>query len=505
MTRTHAQSDNVAQAYTTLPDGTIEIGPAKIKLGKKTGPYATNKDPTVPPGSRSVNDLWQGRVFELKDPNSIGAAAHEVLAGETLLAAARANKRTPDINWNVNKVQAATWGRIRFREEKIAQEERFLKESKARQRYDADPDKWRKANPGKARPSKPKPVPSDDEIRAYAMTGLDTAVPSQTVYVSKEAITGKGLGQGSNDMAADFSDEAKREYTDAVHGAWGKRDPTIEALDLFGKRDIGTTGEWTPAGGVVEHNPGWASPVLVSDETVMKVRRTPEAERRALAVAAQVHAVTDGQLGSAVNRLFVEGEASGLRVRDMNALVVDVGGISPASQKALDAFASKHGLNQLNLGDQTALVRWGAGGPEKIDVTGLKKALRLDGLSNHPGTAVRARLESEFVPSHLVPEEGTGVATEALLKTVDESGIPGVYERLDAGRLPEVQAARRRVDKELLTDRGLPTRADTDKLRELWASKGLKGVKEHVAKFGSAGLPSVLLGGALSSLDQDNE
>ena len=491
--RTGSQSANVAQAYSTDPQGMVNLSPQNIRLGRKTGPYADRKDPTVPYNFRSPADVWVGRAFELNNPSSIGSASHNVLWGDLLLAAERANKAgigKGDLH-DSSTVQAAMWATERFETKQARDIARFNRESAKRDRYEANPERWRNRNKGKTPPPKPAPLLSDAALEQYALGGLDTAAPQHTAYLSKEAVPGRGLRHGP-DPDLLVPDAFKDEYTQRISKAVG-RDPIVEGLGLYSKPIVQTRGEFTvPGSSKVEHNRAWTDPILVSTDIRKKSRGTSPADREALRIAAQYEGVVGAQHGVGIGRILPE-DTPNLRVKDTNAAVFDKAGMSAADQAAIDSFTAKNGLTQLDYGDRVLVVKFSDQGAIPGIGTEIRNSLRAGVPIKDPARFGRAFGELDYVPSKHVADEGTGAATEALLKRFNEITIPDLFARVDkTGRLQAQAAARNAIDQDMLPAAGLPMRDDIWKLRDIIARSGMGGLRDYVKQHGSKGLPAIL-------------
>jgi hypothetical protein len=104
----------------------------KIRLGKKTGPYADAKNPTIPDETlyKTANDIWHGRVFGYKNPDGsqfdrgFTPQEHGFLTGENLLMSDRLTRMGAPVGdmpagtpWTPRRGQAATWGAERYQQE----------------------------------------------------------------------------------------------------------------------------------------------------------------------------------------------------------------------------------------------------------------------------------------------------------------------------------------------------------------------------------------------------
>ena len=509
--RTGAQSRNVAKAY--LPEGSVQVSyaPENIRLGSKTGPYANKKDPTVPVDYKTANDIWHARAFELGDQQGtfnrgLTPQEHGALHGENLLLADRANKAgipvgsTEGALHDASTAQAATWAGTRYRSLLEDETKRFATESARRAEYEKNPTAWKAKNPNKkSPPPKPRPIMSDEEIRAYASQGLDTAMPAQSAYLTKEAVTGEGLGHLPGMPA--MTDAEKLAYTEDMMQQIG-RDPTIEALGMFSKKPSRTSGEYKNAQGDVEKNPGFQNQVLVSNEKAKTGRVTPESEREALDLAARLDAIMGAQQAGAWSRFHPAG-TPGLRVADMDSLVVNTKGLSPAERSKIFEFTQQNQLGAIDHGDRIIIKDF----DNDRSATELAK---LYGKSNVNQPFQRGRLESGYEPGLMrfgekgleATEPGSGEVTRALLAKMDESKIKDLYERLDMSRWRTVAEGKNNLDRAIAQSKGLPLRDDLLKLRTIIAESGFTGLKDYVKKYGAAaaglaafpsiGLPAVL-------------
>lgn len=511
MARTQAQMRNVAKAYPESGG----LAPENIRLGKKTGPYGNKKDPTVPVDYKTANDIWHARAFELGEPGKVfdrglTPQEHGVLHGENLLLADRANKAgipvgtTEGALHDASTAQAATWAAKRFRDVKAEDVARFNKQAKARDVYDRNPEAWKKKNAGKSPPPKPAPLKSDEELRAYASQGLDTAMPNQTAYLTKEAITGVNTGHLAGMPDLPLAD--KEAYTRQIRDLTG-RDPTIEALGMYSKKPVETFGEYKNSLGQIENNPGFQNEVAVSNAPRPGGgRMTPEIEREALDIAAHTDALLGAQEAGAWSRFHPRG-TPGLKVADMNALGVNTKGMTPEMRQQFNDFVRSRNLSQMDYGDRVALARFGDEGPVPGIASEEAKAMGKSGL---PVEFQRGLAETGYVPAYsrwdevainpdtgkpgaMVPTKpGSGEATMQYLDRLNQSKIKDIYSRLDASRWGSIGVAKNEIDQAIAEAKGLPIRQDLLKLRQIINESGFSGLRDYVKKFGPAGLPGMI-------------
>jgi hypothetical protein len=464
--RTQAQADAVARAYET--EG--EIHPENINLGKKTGPYAEAKDPTVPEGSlfKTANDIWHGRVMGYGEDFDRGFTPqeHGYLTGENLLLAERAKARDVEagvdrgVEWTPRSAQAATWTAKR-KEQYVAEAlKRAEKEGKT-------PD-----------------IPAiEAEAEAAAKAGIPEAVARHKAYLTQEARTGANVGHlpMENAEGALIEDYTRR--------AIPEREPIFDALNLYSGPTTETRGFYRNSAGEVERNPGAANALLASSD-VSGAPKTRPADRAALDYAARVNAVLRGQESVGHSRFFPEGMGK-QRAGDMNAVMVEHGPLTTEARAKLESAAEAAGASPINYGDQTMLVQFGDAGPVAGNTKAVIEALRKGGVE---GKVARGTAETGLEESGLSAPEGSGRATKALLKRSKELGreVEGLETRT-AGAVSGAAEAMNKLDAEIAKSTGKKTRADLFKLREILAGGGLPALRSYVKKFGSAGLPAVVL------------
>lgn len=179
------QFQQAAQGVPTAPGMTLTLDPIDT-YGRKTGPYTVDlltggKDP------RTVNDLWRGRAQGYPaGPNegSFGAAQHNYMWGEGVLASDRANALALGgaTDWNPARYQAAEWVGARARAEMAERDARIA-------RINAD-EKMKAETKRKLILAEK----TDAEILASANEPIGNTLERRAVNVTYEAIPGRGLG-----------------------------------------------------------------------------------------------------------------------------------------------------------------------------------------------------------------------------------------------------------------------------------------------------------------------
>ncbi len=499
--RTGSQARNVAQAYTPNTAGGYNIDPSRIRLGKKTGPYADAKDPTIPPEAlyKTANDIWHGRVMGYGDNFSRGFTPqeHGFLTGENLVLANEAQRRgfgagvLPEgYQWTPRSAQAATWGA-----------ERMTK-------YQKDYDKSVTAALRKGK--KPPTPPTKDELMARASYGIDSAVPRYTANDTFEFVTGENTGHLAG---LNRADEATRlAYTDQMSDAYlrtpagAMRDPIYDSFQMFQREALPTEGKYLNSAGVVESNPGITSRPLVglrsSDLGTTasgKPRRGgPETlpdDDRAMAYAGQLRGLLTAQEATGRNK-FTPANSSMKATEKTGAHYT--GTDLEAARKAFEA----QGLDVVQVGDALHVGKFpGDNGPvmtaKEIQDRVKKATPGLGGAT----TAGRWETGLEVIP--WTSEQGTGATTrEVLEKLMNDPAyqVKDAVQRIDAGRLPQAAGAMNEIDAALAKKTGMPLRQDLMKLRDMLSREGLQGVIDYVKKTGGAGLPALALVPSLAFL-----
>jgi hypothetical protein len=500
MVRTGAQRVNVARAYTVDPTAArVEIDPAKIRLGKKTGPYADAKDPTIPPEDlyKTANDLWHGRVMGYgKDFNrAFTPQEHGFLTGENLILADRAQKSgagagflPQGYQWTPRSAQASTWGAQRL-------------ESYATKHEKAVKDALRK---GKKAPV----TPSMEDWKRRASYGIDDAVERNTANDTYEFITGQNTGHLAGLNAMD--DAARRGY-DAKMGAnylrtnnGRMRDPIYDDLQMYQRDALPTEGSYLNSEGVLEHNPGWTSRPLVGVEGSrlgvnakgnMK-RGGPQitgSDKEAMRMAATLRGLVTGQEATGWTKFTDANTAS--QAAEINALRFTG---SRAESKAATEALKAQGLDVVDLGDGAVAGKFDGSANKKV-INSAFRASHLPVDRTAPG-----RWESGLEEIPWTKQEGTGATTRAVLDKLREpgsgGGIRGAEDRLDAGRFRGTMEGMNEIDAKIAAEKNLPVRQDLMRLRKMISEIGLEGVRAYVKKTGGVGLPALALVPSLSGL-----
>ena len=530
--KTRSQAANVANAYEIDPQTSRFIfTPEEIKLGRKTGPYAEAKDPMVDPRLlyKTANDIWHGRALGFDQTGGRFDRAFtpqetNFLIGENLLAADRANlaKLAPgrmgdnggppldDFDWTPRTAQAATWGTERFDSMLAAQEKAAAKYAKDMEAYKKGVAKWEaKGKPKGQKPKKPKEpkIRTEDEIREYAKTGIDTAVNRNLASVTGEYMPGYKVKQASELFE---NNDAANEFSDVMAAATGPRDPTLEALQVFNMPIREIPGGYMNSADVFEKNKAYEAAMLGSTYTPRRGAieqglsaktanqkagpQMDEATEKALRLSAMMHAPRHAQEGTGAN-MFIPEKATH-RPSQLNA--AEIAGPRASLEKAIDDLRNVPGLDVVDMQDIARITQFpGAKNPltpEQIQA-GIEGVTLPSDVSKLVG-----RLDSTgYWPSW--GEEGSGQMTKQWLEDIDALGVPNVYDRLNTPEFLDPIRRENAAREAIFQKYGYKSRADIKKFTDLLAKEGPKSIRDFVKKYGATGLPAVLGASLLSKYD----
>lgn len=502
--RTGSQARNVARAYTGNAKGGYDIDPSAVRLGKKTGPYADAKDPTIPSESlyKTANDIWHGRVMGYGENFSRGFTPqeHGFLTGENLVLANTAQRKEfgKDVlpegyEWTPRSAQAATWGAQRLEKYKgdyATAVKKALREGK-----------------------RPPKASSERELVARASYGIDSAVPRYTANDTFEFVTGENTGHLAG---LNRADEATRTaYTDAMGEAYlrapsgAMRDPIYDSFQMYQRDALPTQGTYVNSQGVLERNPGFTARPLVSlrssdlgtTASGKPKRGGPEMvpeDTRAMRYAAALRGLTTGQEATGFNK-FTPANASMKATEKTGARYTAK---SPEElEVARKAFESQ-GLDVVQVGDALHVGKFPDDAGKAMDPKELQKRVK-SAAKELSGDTVAGRWETGLEVIPWTDKQGTGETTRAVLERLVDNpdyAVKDAAKRIDAGRLRQAMKPMNEIDRALAAEKNLPIREDLMKLREMLADVGLEGVIDYVKKTGGVALPAIAAVPTLSSL-----
>ena len=528
--KTRSQAANVASAYSVDPvTGRFTFDPQAITLGKKTGPYADAKDPMIDPKSlyKTANDIWHGRALRFDQTSGRFDRAFtpqetNFLIGENLLAADRANRAglRPEganvtFSWTPRTAQAATWGTERMDDVLAEQDLAVRAFDKAQAKYERDLSRWEaKGKPKGKKPKKPKEpvILSEDEIREYAMGGIDDAVNRNLAAVTGEYMPGFKVKQ-----APELFDnpELANEFSDVMAQATGARDPAFEALQVYHMPISEIPGGYLNSANVFETNKAYQAPMLGStfSPTRADIEFGPfkpgvgegkvgpqmdEATEKALRLSAMMHAPRHAQEGTGAN-MFIP-EKSTHRSSQLNA--AEIAGGRPELEQAIEALRGVPGLDVVDMQNLARVTQF-PGADVPMSPQEIQKAIGSvdlpEGLSVQTG-----RLDSTgYWPSW--GEEGSGQMTTQWLEDINALGIPNVYERLATPEFTDPIRRENEAREAFLAKYGLSSRDDIRRFTDLLAQGGPKTIRDYVAKYGAQGLPAAIPFGLILPQDEEEQ
>jgi hypothetical protein len=503
--RTGAQSRNLAKSYVPNPNlGGYDIHPEKIRLGRKTGPYAEAKDPTVDEAElfKTANDIWHGRVFGYSSPGGTPFSRgftpqeHGFLTGENVLASERATATGVPLgqgstasDWSPRRMQAATWGAARFRQFKKAAELRVRKAQEKLRLWEKTPKPLRKGS----KPKVPDMTPDSDLIKA-ALAGIDQSVPRLQASETFEYVTGQNVGHlsGLNTLP----EQVRLDYSQQMQNAFGgNRDQFYEGLQLYQNPTLAAKGEYTNSLGVVEFNPAYTARPLVgltkSDlgVTASGNPRTggPQidpASRQAMDTVSTARAILTAQEAGAWNK-FTPANTT-MRASEKTGGRYEG---PPDQLEAAHAAFKAEKLDVVHVGDAIHVGDFSqtmSGSAVQKKVEAAIKAANLNG-----GQYTKGRFESEYHGTDFT-SPGSGTATDQLVSTLQSGGLLSTPRKLDTrSKLRESMLKANQIDRQFAKLYNLPVRDDLLKLRELISQVGFEGLPQHLKQFGKAGLPAL--------------
>lgn len=502
--RTGSQSRNVARAYTDNATGGYDIDPSAVRLGKKTGPYADAKNPTVPSESlyKTANDIWHGRVMGYGDDFSRGFTPqeHGFLTGENLVLADSAQRRNlgagllpENYQWTPRSAQAATWGAQR----------------KAKYQGDYDQAVRKALREGK----RPPPAPTESELIQRASFGIDSAVPKYVANDTFEFVTGENTGHLAGLNRADEATRAA--YTDQMAEAYLRtpsgrmRDPIYDSFQMYQREALPTRGTYINSAGELETNPGYTARPLVGVRASDLGRTATGKPRRggpemvaedgnAIRYAAALRGLTTAQEATGWNKFTPANssmkatEKTGVRVTAENA---------DELERARAVYESK-GLDVVQVGDALHVGSFGGLDGKEIQKRA-KSAVKdmSDAGINSASTPGRWETGLEEIP--WTAEQGTGQTTRAILERLTSDpryAVKDAEKRIDSGQFRQSMKAMNEIDRAIAAEKNLPLREDLLRLRDMLSERGLESVKEYVKKTGGVGLPAIVAVPTLASL-----
>jgi hypothetical protein len=404
----------------------------EIKLGDKTGVYGGHLDPTVSNPTTGTNDIWHARALGYGEPElngGLGKQQHSWMDAETVLAVDRANKAAIGgrTDWTPGEVQAAPWV----------------------------------AGKGRGLAATRKNMTEEQGLAEASKTYPDYA-PSFTAYGTHEMTPGKTTGHLPDIAHGD--DAARDQFAGDPRSWWqgaGGRDTLYDAQGAY----VGPSHDMT---GIFEggFNPGQAATPLVSF--------TGETGRRTVdPMSAQMMTGTEGfrAMMDAQDAGAWSASIPGQRMSHMNAF--EVPGQRDRGQLA-ELMAKGEGVGQfgtIDQGPQQLITDFGPPGLNRQTVNDVQAAI--------PG-AVPVRREGDLIDyaNAWKAGEGSDAVTNQMLAGLNAAQEASLSK-------PEVRAAvlaKFDRDAEIAAKTGQPVRKDLQTARQIFAAKGIAGLKDALGK-----------------------
>jgi len=458
VTRTSLQADKLYNSYRTGED---------IPLGPKTDVYSGHMDPTVPEPVTGTNDIWHARAFGFRDAAgkpwdaALSGAQHKFLDYETVLATQRANNASLGgrSDWTPGKIQAAAWVTGKGRE--LAKKKGISLEAGI-----------------------------EEAKKAYA-----EYAHKHTVSMPSEQVPGaaSGILQGMTPaQRKKFSSEAT--WSDPKTG----RDLSTP-YDTFTPPGEQGLGAYMNSAKKMEPNLVEVNKSLVPFDDVKGVKTVPDYAWEPIRAQAAVRGLVDMQEGSTAHIIK---PGAGPRT----AMDIQSGPLDKPSLKKLLAAGDKHDMGLVsNTEGGYAMAR----SEHFDDVPDLPKASKaltkgegalvkeLRGIVGDAPIIRRGAWQGEYIDlSAEMAKPGKGKMVDKVLGVLDEvkQAAPDAYEKIldSTGIQLKSQANLKRYNKWSAT-LGEAQRADYVKLLNIVGEKKLRGLRDYVSKYGSAGLPAVSL------------
>ncbi|HEY2111208.1 MAG TPA: hypothetical protein VGH25_05700, partial [Dongiaceae bacterium] len=440
------------------------------KLGKKTGPFAGHLDPTQVSPSTSVNDIWHARAFGFTDKDgslfdrALTPQEHAFLDSETLLAADRANKANLGgfSDWGSGNVQASAW-------------------------VGAKAQKLMADNPG---------MSMEDALNESKVDFSDV-LQKHTAAGTYERVPGAGTGHAQALITAPYGE--RQAYS--AQAPWTNpegQDILYRSTGMYQRPTQEAQGYFTPKGSKTpEVNPAFVARPLIDYVPGKGGPEPSPVSRGTLDAVEATRAYMDAQAMGAHHKLLTSG-----RVGDMGAVTIPGDrALSPEEMTSLGKAVQPYGLSPSDTAQGVSLLNFGEGpkpGPELRQQLQPQGGLQTAIQSVLPGSeGMRARQFSNALmvdkngnPLLAAKNEGTGKATRALFKTMDNPDIPAIAGKLDSPELRQQAQALLQRDEDYATRTGDPIRADIQNARRVLSESGLEGLRAAL-KAGKIPLPAV--------------
>jgi hypothetical protein len=452
----------------------VDEEPPQMRLGRKTGVYAQQIDPSAPWAPTGTNDTWMARAFGFRNPSgdagpfagSVTPQMHAFMDYETVLAVQRANaRRAGGFNdWNAANIQEVPWVVLggRMNSERLG-------------------------------------IPFEEAVQRMDRTYPDYA-GNYSAYLPHEQVPGRSTGVLPGLLDPEQGD-AREAFSRAA--TWRTRtgnDALLQDIGLMNRYTQEAPGIYRNSEGVLERNPTEVATAIVPNVELPHSGRgaaprgvDPRAGETLTGVQA-VRGLVDAQEGSPWYYIQApDPQGVGRGGGAQNNFRVDLGRQpTRAEADALQAIAEREGFSFSNSRDGAAFLNFGD--MDNAQAGRAMKRLQTEISAINPRARVsRGRRDGDYVDLSeelSVENQGQGRATQKALSYVD--AMPGAAGE----RLLDSPAIRQKAEqnlRRLVEYGGQGQRPDYERMLNILSVGGLRGLRDFVRRNGPAGLPATLL------------
>ena len=322
-----------------------------------------------------------------------------------------------------------------------------------------------------------------EKARSEALKSYNEAFQKYTAYGTHEATPGMGVRHLPDVVNAPY---AERQAFAAPRN-WQSpegRDVIYDAMGMYQRPTIPSTGVFQSAAGPLEINPAAAARPLSGLGGETGNRGIDQASRAMLTGGEGFRAYVDAQNMGAFS-MPIKGQKAGA---SGSLELPSRGPLSLAQIKELQRVGGEIGLpNLIDYGERSVLTSFG----DQPTVAQLGKNIKTrgqelsriaagqEGLTGPVLPPERVKLDTGMVDyeRQFARPEGTGAATHLLMRTLKNENAPAIFAKLDKD--PAVRAKvleRMNLDAEHAAKTGQPVREDIQRAREIIARDGLTGL-----------------------------
>ena len=445
-----------------------------MRLGKKTGVYAQQIDPSAPYAPTGTNDTWMARAFGYRnadgDPGpykgGVGPQQHAFMDYETVLAVQRANERKAGgaSDWSAANIQEVPWVVLggKLNAERLG-------------------------------------IPYEEAVARMNRTYPDYA-PNYSAYLPYEQVPGRSTGILPELL--DPENAAAREQFSRI-GSWRNargNEGMAQDIGLMSRYTQSAPGIYRNTEGVLERNPAEVATVLVPNVELPYAGRgaaprgvDPEAGKTLSGMQA-VRGLIDAQEGSPWYYIQApDPQRVGRGGGSQDNFRIDFGRqLTRSEADSLQAIAEREGLSFANSRNGAAFLNFDE--MSNLQAGKLMKKLQAEIEEIKPDAVVyRGRRDGDYVDlseEFSRANQGLGRATEKAFTYID--AMPGTSKE----RLLDSPTVRRKAEENLqrlIEFGGRGQRPDYERMLGIVSMSGLRGLRDYIIRNGPAGLPATLL------------